>query len=207
MIDNLKSTITPTWCPGCHDFIMYLGVEQALKQLDIPKEKIVIVYDIGCMGNMADFFKTYALHGLHGRCVPTAVGIKIANPELTVIAIGGDGGLYGEGLNHLISYARSNVDISVFVANNLLYSLTTGQASPTTPKGSVTKSTPLGVIGVPIDPVPLLNTVNPEVKAVSVDGHNPPEVITAFKESILHPGFSLVDCRQICMTFGKQLSS
>lgn len=207
MNDNLKSTITPTWCPGCHDFIMYLGVEQALKQLDIPKEKIVIVYDIGCMGNMADFFKTYALHGLHGRCVPTAVGIKIANPELTVIAIGGDGGLYGEGLNHLISYARSNVDISVFVANNLLYSLTTGQASPTTPKGSVTKSTPLGVIGVPIDPVPLLNTVNPEVKAVSVDGHNPPEVITAFKESILHPGFSLVDCRQICMTFGKQLSS
>lgn len=204
---SIKSKIIPTWCPGCYDYLMFSGLEQSLIQLDIPREKIVIVYDIGCLGNMADFFTTYSIHGLHGRCVPTAVGVKIANPELTVIALGGDGGLYGEGLNHLISYARSNVDISVFVANNHLYSLTTGQASPTTPKGTKTKSTPLGVIGVPIDPVPLLNTVNPEVKAVSVDGHNPAEVTEAFKQSILHPGFSLVDVRQICMTFGKQLNS
>ena len=207
MIDNLKSKIIPTWCPGCYDFLMYVGLEQALKQLDVPKEKIVIVYDIGCMGNMADFFKTYAIHGLHGRCVPTAAGVKLANPDLTVIAVGGDGGLYGEGLGHLISTARSNVDINVFVANNLLYSLTTGQASPTTPQGSKTKSTPLGVTGIAIDPVALIHTVNPQAQALSVDGHNPMEVTASFKEAILHPGFSLIDCRQICVTFGKQLNS
>jgi 2-oxoglutarate ferredoxin oxidoreductase subunit beta len=203
--DNLKSGVVPTWCPGCHDYILYMGVEQAVKSLSVPKENIVIVYDIGCMGNMADYLKTYAVHSLHGRCVPTAVGIKLANPELTVIAVGGDGGIYGEGLNHLLSYTRSNVDITVLVANNLLYSLTTGQASPTTPKGLKTKSTPLGTINVPIDPVSLLKTANPDVDVVSVDGHAPMEVVAAVKAAIAHPGFSLVDVRQICMTFDKQL--
>jgi len=186
---------------------MFVGLEQAIKSLDIPKEKIVIVYDIGCMGNMADFFKTYALHGLHGRCVPTAVGIKLANPDLTVIAVGGDGGIYGEGMNHLLSYARSEVDITVLVANNLLYSLTTGQASPTTPKGSKTKSTPLGTQNLPIEPISLLKSANPDIDAVTVDGHNPPEVIAAFKKALTTPSLSVVDVRQICMTFGKQLNS
>jgi 2-oxoglutarate ferredoxin oxidoreductase subunit beta len=131
---------------------MFMGIENALKTLNVPHEKIVIVYDIGCIGNMADFFKTYAVHGLHGRCIPTAVGIKMANPELTVIAVGGDGGVYGEGMGHLIAWARSTVDINVFISNNNLYSLTTGQTSPTTPKGSKTKSTPLGTPNLPIDP-------------------------------------------------------
>jgi 2-oxoglutarate/2-oxoacid ferredoxin oxidoreductase subunit beta len=205
-IENLKSGVIPTWCPGCHDYVMYAGIENALKSLAIPLEKIVIVYDIGCIGNMADFFKTYAIHSLHGRCLPTAIGVKLANPDLTVIAIGGDGGVYGEGLGHLLSWARSPVDINVFVANNNLYSLTTGQTSPTTPKGSKTKSTPLGTANLPIDPIPLVKSVNPDVHAVSVDGHNPLEVISAFKAAISHPGFSLVDCRQICVTFGKQLT-
>ena len=204
---DLKSNIVPTWCPGCYDFLMYVGLEQSLKQLDIPKEKIVIVYDIGCMGNMADFFNTYSIHGLHGRCIPTAIGVKLANPELTVIAVGGDGGIYGEGLGHLLAWSRSIVDISVFVANNNLYSLTTGQASPTTPKGSKTKSTPLGTTNLALDHVALLKSVNPEADVVSVDGHNPAEVIAAFKSAIQTPGLSLVDCRQICITFGKQLQS
>ena len=204
---ELKSSIIPTWCPGCYDYLMFVGLEQSLKQLDIPKEKIVIVYDIGCMGNMADFFNTYSIHGLHGRCIPTAIGVKLANPELTVIAVGGDGGIYGEGLGHLLAWCRSTVDISVFVANNNLYSLTTGQASPTTPKGSKTKSTPLGTTNLALDPVSLLKSVDPEAHAVSVDGHNPAEIITAFKNAIQNPGLSLVDCRQICITFGKQLQS
>lgn len=207
MTDSLKSNIVPTWCPGCYDYLMFLGIEQSLIQLNIPKEKIVVVYDIGCMGNMADFFDTYAIHALHGRSIPTAIGVKLANPELTVVVVGGDGGIYGEGLNHLLSYARSEIDITVVVANNHIYSLTTGQASPTSPKGSKTKSTPLGSINIPIDPVPLLKHVNPDVHALSVDGHNPPEIINGIKEGISHPGFSLVDLRQICVTFGKQLTS
>jgi 2-oxoglutarate ferredoxin oxidoreductase subunit beta len=106
-----------------------------------------------------------------------------------------------------LSYARSDVDISVLVANNLLYSLTTGQASPTTPKGSKTKSTPLGTHNIPIDPVSLLKSANPDIDAISVDGHNPVEVIDSFKKALTTPGLSLVDVRQVCITFGKQLSS
>ncbi len=206
-MDNIKSTIIPTWCPGCYDYIMFLGIENALKSTNISKENVVIVYDIGCIGNMADFFKTYAVHALHGRSIPTAIGIKLANPKLTVIVVGGDGGIYGEGLGHLISWARSGVDISVFVSNNNLYSLTTGQTSPTRPRGSKTKSTPLGTDNIPIDPIPLVKTINPDIDAVSVDGHNPMEVIESFKSAINHQGFSLVDCRQICVTFGKQLNA
>jgi len=203
---SIRSSIIPTWCPGCGDFVIYSALEQAITGLNIPLENLVIVYDIGCIGNMADFFKTYGIHSLHGRCIPTAVGVKLANPKLTVIALGGDGGVYGEGLNHLLSAARLNIKITVLVANNHLYSLTTGQASPTTPKGAKTKSTPLGDPNIALNPVAILQSVNPEVFAKHVDCKNPPEVITAIKDAIAHPGFSLVDLEQLCVTFGKQLT-
>jgi len=203
---NLKSSIIPTWCPGCHNYIIYAALEQALVALNLPLENIVIVYDIGCIGNMADFFLTYGIHSLHGRCIPTAVGVKLANPKLTVLAIGGDGGIYGEGLNHLISAARLNLKITVLVANNHLYSLTTGQASPTTPKGSKTKSTPFGDPNLALDPISLIKTVNPIVFAKHIDCKNPSEVTSTIKAAITDPNFSLVDLDQFCVTFGKQLS-
>ena len=89
---NLKSHIIPTFCPGCNNFLLFAGIQQAIEQLQIPKENLVLVFDIGCIGNMADFFSTYGIHSLHGRCIPTAIGVKLANPKLIVIAIGGDGG-------------------------------------------------------------------------------------------------------------------
>lgn len=207
MTNNLRSNIIPTWCPGCHNFVIYAGLEQAITGLNLPLENIVIVYDIGCIGNMTDFFHTYGIHSLHGRCIPTAIGVKLANPKLTVIAVGGDGGVYGEGLNHLISAARLNIKITVLVANNHLYSLTTGQASPTTPKGSKTKSTPFGDLNLALSPIPLLNSVNPDVFAAHVDCRQPLEVTSAIKAAIANPNFSLVDLDQVCVTFGKQLNS
>jgi len=204
---NLKSNVIPTWCPGCNDYLLMSGIDQALSQLDIKKENIVLVFDIGCIGNMADFFSTYGIHTLHGRCLPTALGVKLHNPKLTVIAIGGDGGIYGEGLNHLIATARGNYDIKVLVANNQLYSLTTGQTSPTTPKGSKTKSTPLGSVSVPVDAVALVKTANADVMAKSIDGRQPKEIIDSIKEAVSTPGFALLDFRQVCVTFGKQLNS
>lgn len=204
-LDIRNSSIVPTWCPGCHDYIIYAGIQQALTRLNYPKEKIVLVFDIGCIGNMADFFHTYSIHSLHGRCVPTAAGVKLANPALTVIAVGGDGGVYGEGLSHLISLARLDIDVTVLVANNQLYSLTTGQASPTTPKGKKTKSTPLGVPSLPVDPIPLLRCVNPNAFVKSIDCQQPPEVVQNIVDSIRHPGFALLDLKQVCVTFGKQL--
>ena len=207
MAPNFRSKIIPTWCPGCANYILYAALEQAITSLNLPLENLVMVYDIGCIGNMADFFKTYGIHSLHGRCIPTAVGVKLANPKLTVIAIGGDGGVYGEGLNHLISAARLNIQITALVSDNHLYSLTTGQASPTTPKGSKTKSTPAGDPFLALSPVPLLKTVNPDVFAEHLDCKNPTDVATAIKNALNHPGFSLVDLDQLCVTFGKQLNS
>lgn len=204
---NYRSSITPTFCPGCHNFLVFSAMQSAFNALEIQTSNIVINYDIGCIGNMADFFKTYGVHTLHGRSIPVAMGQKIANPKLVVCVVGGDGGLYGEGLNHLIAAARANSDINVFVSNNFLYSLTTGQTSPTTPKGSHTKSTPLGNINEPIDPVKLLKAVNPNIFVRSVDAKNITEVSKSFKEAIEFKGFALVETIQECVAFGKQLKS
>ncbi|MDP4010162.1 MAG: thiamine pyrophosphate-dependent enzyme [Candidatus Shapirobacteria bacterium] len=205
-LSDYRSPIAPTWCPGCNDYLFYAGLQVGLAALDIPTHKLVISFDIGCAGNMADFFKTYGIHTLHGRSVPTAMGIKMVKPELTVCVVGGDGGLYGEGLGHLIAAARANIDIKVFVSNNNLYSLTTGQTSPTTPKGSKTKSTPLGTDNLPIDGVALIKTVNPDVFAKRATFKNPLEHNAIIKEALSHQGFALVDISQICVTFGKQLN-
>jgi len=206
MID-LKSKNIPTWCPGCHDFIIFACLQQAIAKKEIDLKKLVIVYDIGCSGNMADFLKVFGVHSLHGRSIPTAVGIKLARPELTVIAIGGEGGIYGEGMAHLIAAARLNIDLTVLVANNQLYSLTTGQTSPTTPKGSKTKSTPLGAPSVAVEPIALINAVNPQSSAVHVTCTKPPEVTEAIMTAITNDGFNLVDIDQLCVTFSKQLTS
>lgn len=197
----------PTWCPGCHNYLLYAGIRQAAQVANIKDNDLVFVYDIGCAGNMADNFSSFAIHSLHGRCVPTALGVKLANPKLKVVAIGGDGGIYGEGLNHLLAAARADYPITVLVGNNQLYSLTTGQTSPTSPQGARTKSTPLGSPSLPLDPVSIINVSNPKALVESVDGTQPPLVIEAIARALNHPGFSLLDVRQTCLTFGKQLHS
>ena len=204
---NYRSSIAPTFCPGCHNFLVYAALQSTFNSLSLKTSDLVINYDIGCAGNMADFLKTYATHTLHGRSIPMAMGEKIANPKLTVCVVGGDGGIYGEGLNHLIAAARLNIDITVFVSNNYLYSLTTGQTSPTTPKGAHTKSTPFGNLNEPIDVVKLLKTINPAVFVRSVDAKDIKEVNKNFKEALEFKGFSLVETRQECVAFGKQLKS
>jgi 2-oxoglutarate ferredoxin oxidoreductase subunit beta len=134
------------------------------------------------------------------------MAVKLVNPKLTVCVYGGDGGTYGEGLNHLIAAARANSDIKIIVANNALYSLTTGQTSPTTPKNAKTKSTPFGNLNVPIDPIKLIKTINPAVFAQSVPSSDIAGVEKAFKEGFAHKGFVLIDITQSCVAFGKQLN-
>lgn len=202
---NYRSNIAPTWCPGCHNYLVFAALQKNFADLKINLDTLVMNYDIGCNGNMADFFKTYGFHTLHGRSVVTAMGEKLANPNLFVCVTGGDGGIYGEGLNHLVTAARSNIDIKVFVANNFLYSLTTGQTSPTTPKGAKTKSTPTGNINEPIDPVKLIKSVNPNTFVESVDVKDIPKLNDTIKRALEFPGFALVDIIQECVAFGKQL--
>lgn len=202
---NYRSNVTPTWCPGCHNYLVYAALQKNFINLKLDLNTLVINYDIGCAGNMADFLKTYGVHTLHGRSISTAMGEKIVNPKLTVCVIGGDGGIYGEGLNHLISAARSGIGIKVFVSNNFLYSLTTGQTSPTTPKGAHTKSTPTGNINEPIDPVKLIKTVNHNIFVESVDAKDIPKLNDTVKRALEFPSFALVDIIQECVAFGKQL--
>ena len=202
---NYRSNITPTWCPGCHNYLVYAALQKNFTDLNLDLDTLVMNYDIGCAGNMADFFKTYGAHTLHGRSISMAMGEKLVNPKLTVCVVGGDGGIYGEGLNHLISAARANINIKVFVSNNFLYSLTTGQTSPTTPKGAHTKSTPTGNINEPIHPIELLKQVNPNIFAESVDVKDIPKLNDTVKRALEFPGFALVDSLQECVAFGKQL--
>ena len=204
---NYRSNIPPTWCPGCHNYMVLAALQSVFADLNIPTHKLMMNYDIGCCGNMADFLKSFGAHTLHGRAIATAMGEKMINPSLTVCVIGGDGGVYGEGLNHLISAARANSDIKVFVSNNSLYSLTTGQTSPTTPKAAKTKSTPLGNPNEPVNAVKLINAVNPNVFVQSVVGNNLPELTKVIKSAIEFKGFALVDIVQECLAFGKQLKS
>ncbi|MBU1088515.1 2-oxoacid:ferredoxin oxidoreductase subunit beta [Patescibacteria group bacterium] len=200
---NYKSSVVPTWCPGCPNFLLFSGLQSSFAKLKIPNHNIVVVSDIGCAGNMADFLNTYGIHSLHGRAIPTAIGVKLANPKLTVVVVIGDGGAYGEGLNHLITATRANYDIKVFVANNHLYSLTTGQASPTTKTGTKTKSTPQGYALKPINPVFLLKNVNPSILVENVNSKNPPKLFKKITNTLNHQGFALLDISQICISFGK----
>jgi len=206
-LSNYQTGKIPTWCPGCGNFLLLAGLRECFAKRNLPSEKIVITYDIGCAGNMADFIKTYGVHTLHGRVIPVAMGIKFCNPRLTVISIGGDGGVYGEGLNHLVAAVRADIDIKVFVSNNFLYSLTTGQASPTTPWGSQTKSTPQGTDLVPIDAIALVKKINPKVWAKVATNKKPKDLFEKVKEAMKHKGFALLDIRQDCLAFGKQLKT
>lgn len=204
---NYRSPITPTWCPGCHNYLVFAALQKNFSDLNLDPSTLVINYDIGCAGNMADFFTVYGSHTLHGRSIAVAMGEKMANPKLTVIVIGGDGGIYGEGLNHLITAARGNINIKVFVSNNFLYSLTTGQTSPTTPFGAHTKSTPNGNINLPIDPVKLIKSVNSKAFVKSVDCKDIPLLAQTIREAFEFDGFALVDMTQECVAFGKQLKT
>lgn len=206
-LNDYRTKIAPTWCPGCHNFFALSQIQKVLAENDIETHNLVFCHDIGCGGNLADFIKSYGVHTLHGRSISVAMGIKLVNPKLTVCVYEGDGAAYGEGLNHLVAAARANSNIKVFVANNSLYSLTTGQTSPTTPQCAKTKSTPVGNPNLPLDPIKLIKSVNPDVFAQNVSATDAPALSKAFDDLFAHKGFGLLDISMFCFAFGKQLSS
>lgn len=202
---TLKSPILPTWCPGCGNFAIMSVIKRVLASLAVPEEEVVVVYGIGCGGNGADFTRTYALHALHGRAIANAVGIKLANHRLKVLVLAGDGDLYGEGLNHLIASARGNHDITVVVHNNQMYSLTTGQSSPTTKQGTKTRSTPQGVVETEINPLAISIASGATFIARAYAGLAK-QMNDMFALALNHSGFSIVDVLQPCPTFNKGMS-
>lgn len=203
---SLDTHIRPTWCPGCGNFSIWLSLKNALTALKLPKEQIVLSYDVGCSGNMADFIKAYGFHALHGRAIPPAVGIKLGNQDLKVIVIIGDGGGYGEGLTHFVNEMRGNHDITVLVHDNHRYSLTTGQMSPTTAKGTKTKSTPLGSIENELNPIAiaLANNATYVAREFAVDVKGLTQSIV---NAVNHEGFSVIDVLQPCMVFNPEMDT
>lgn len=200
--NSFNTSIFPTWCPGCGDFGIWSSLKQALTNLSIAPHQVLVVYGIGCSGNMSSFVNCYGFHSLHGRAIPNAAGAKLANHKIPIIVIGGDGDLLGEGLSHFIHGARANHDITVILHNNQIYGLTTGQASPTSLKGTKSKSTPSGVIDEPINPsiLAISQQAGFVARCFAADINHTSALIG---EAINHPGFSLVEILQPCVTFNK----
>ena len=204
MINKLNnfSGYSPTWCPGCGNWGILTAIKTVLADLKLSPADLAVVFGIGCSGNMNDFLNAYAIHSLHGRAIPTAIGIKLANHRLPVIAIVGDGDCYGEGGNHLIHACRGNHDVAVIVHNNRVYGLTTGQASPTSQQGYKSKSTPTGIIERPLNPLLLALTQGATFLGQVFVG-DPHQTALVIKKALLHHGFSLVNILQPCVSFNK----
>lgn len=201
-VKDYTTSIKPTWCPGCGNFGIWTAVRTALAELNLPPHQVAVVFDIGCAGNSCNWYNCYGFHSLHGRILPVTFGAKLANHKLTVLAVAGDGGAYGEGGNHFLHACRANPDIKLLVSNNQLYSLTTGQAGPTTELGTITKSTPEGVIEQPLNPLQVAIAAGATFVARGFsDGL--PHLTTLIKQAILHRGFALVDILQSCVTLNK----
>ncbi|KAA0259493.1 2-oxoacid:ferredoxin oxidoreductase subunit beta [Deferribacter autotrophicus] len=202
---ELNTNKKPVWCPGCGNYAIWNALKGAIAELGLNPWEVVTVSGIGCSGKMVNYIKCYGFHSLHGRVIPVATGVKLANKNLTVIANGGDGDGYGMGLGHFIHAMRRNVDITYIVHNNRTYGLTTGQASPTTLKGVVTKSTPEGVIDEPVNPIVYALSAGATFIARGYSGES--ELLKELiKEGINHKGFALIDVLQPCVSFAKEFS-
>jgi len=193
-----------TWCPGCPNSAILVACRQALVELvqegKFKKENVVVVAGIGCHGKIADYLNLNSFTSLHGRLVPTMTGIKAANPALQVMGFSGDGDSYAEGMDHLIHAAKRNSDINLFIHDNQVFALTTGQATPTTPKGFKGKSTPFGSFEEPINPLLLMLAVGATFVARTYAG-DIAKTKEIMKTALVHKGFSFVDIIQPCLTF------
>ncbi len=191
--------LAPAWCPGCGNFAILEALKKALVDLAIAPHQLLMVSGIGQAGKLPHYTKGNTFNSLHGRAVPVAIGAKIANTQLTVIVIGGDGDGYGEGGNHLLHASRRNHDLTYLIHNNQVYGLTKGQASPTSDQGFVTKTTPYGS-PQPLNPVLLAIAAGASFvgRGFAGDINHLSQLI---KQGITHQGFSVIDILQPCVSF------
>ncbi len=200
---DLKTVGQPNWCPGCGNFAIWHALKSAIVELRLEPHNVVIFSGIGCSSKMPHWVNTYGFHGIHGRPLPIATGARLANNNLTVIAVGGDGDGYGIGIGHFIHSMRRNLNITYIVTNNQVYGLTTGQTSPTSDKGFTTKSTPTGVIEMPINPIAL--AIASEATYISRGFSKEMKHLTKLiVDGVRHEGFALIDVLQPCVTFNRK---
>ncbi|MBT4384582.1 2-oxoacid:ferredoxin oxidoreductase subunit beta [Candidatus Peregrinibacteria bacterium] len=201
-VQELDTGSSCNWCPGCGDFGILLALKQAIFDLKLDPESVMLVSGIGCGSQAPHLIKVYGFHSLHGRTLPVATAMKLANNKMTVIAIGGDGDGYGIGMGHFIHAARRNFDITYIVQNNQVYGLTKGQTSPTSEHGYKSKTTPEGVIEPMIRPIALSMTAGASFCARGFAG-DIMYLKELIKAGIQHKGFSHIDVLQPCVTFNK----
>ncbi len=197
---DYKTNVYVDWCPGCGDFGILSALQMALAELGLEPHKVVVVSGIGNSGKTPHFVKANGVHTLHGRLLPFAMGIKIANPDLEVIGVGGDGDGLGIGVGHFVSAGRRNIDMTYLLYNNGVYGLTKGQASPTLPLGEQTKSLPKPNINQAINPVALAITSGYTFVARSYT-FDVMHLKNIIKQGIQHKGLALIDCLQPCPTY------
>ena len=199
---SVRSENLPTWCPGCGYFGIHQGLNNAIRQLDLPHHEVVTVSGIGCAGRYPFFVDTYGLHTVHGRALPVSTGIKMANPGLTVFAVGGDGDGLGIGGGHLPHIARRDVDVNYLLFDNSIYGLTKGQPSPSSPLGTKTKASPQGSTEAPLNGTLMALSYGASFVARLFAG-DPESITRALIEGIQHKGFSFFHLYTSCVTFDK----
>tara|TARA_A100001037_G_scaffold306756_1_gene355039 strand:- start:8546 stop:9484 length:939 start_codon:yes stop_codon:yes gene_type:complete len=192
----------PTWCPGCGDFAVLNALKKAVSEVGRSPEEVLLVTGVGCSSKISSYFECYGFHSLHGRSLPIARAAKLANPDLLVIAAGGDGDGYGIGGNHFMHTARENHDIVYIVFNNEVFGLTKGQASPTSLKGHKSKEQPLGSAKDPIRPLSMGLAAGASYIARTA-AVNPSQAKDILVEAIQHEGFSHIDFLTQCPTWNK----
>ena len=200
---EIDTKIEKTWCPGCANFTIDAVFKTALMELEkegLDLSKIVVLSGIGCHGKISDYLNLNSFYSLHGRAIPVAEGIKLANKDLIPIVFVGDGDVYGEGLEHLIFAAKRNTNINVFVHNNRVYGLTTGQFAPTSPEKFKGRSTPKGSVEEPINPIELMLASKSSFVARAYTG-KPEHLKETIKQALHHRGFSFVDILMPCLVY------
>jgi 2-oxoglutarate ferredoxin oxidoreductase subunit beta len=197
---DFTSDQEPRWCPGCGDYAILSSVQAFMPELGIEPHKTVFVSGIGCSGRFTYYMDTYGMHGIHGRAPALATGIAVANPELSVWVVTGDGDGLSIGGNHLIHALRRNVDIKILLFNNQIYGLTKGQYSPTSEEGKVTKSTPFGSVDHPFNPIALALGVEATFVARTLDNDRQ-HLTEVLRRAAQHKGTAFVEIYQNCNVF------
>jgi 2-oxoglutarate ferredoxin oxidoreductase subunit beta len=198
--DDFASDQDIRWCPGCGDYSILAQMKKVLPEIGIPPEQTVFISGIGCSSRFPYYVNTYGVHSIHGRAPAVATGLKLARPDLSVWVITGDGDSLSIGGNHFIHLLRRNVDLNIVLFNNRIYGLTKGQYSPTSVEGQITKSTPMGVVDHPLNPISIAIGAEATFIARSVDS-NIKHLATVLKRAAEHRGTSFVEVYQNCNVF------
>ncbi|KPC98678.1 2-oxoglutarate oxidoreductase subunit KorB [Geobacillus sp. BCO2] len=199
---DFRNDVKPNWCPGCGDFSVQAAIQRAAANLGLEPHELAVISGIGCSGRISGYIHSYGFHGTHGRVLPLAQGVKMANRDLTVIAAGGDGDGFAIGTGHTVHAIRRNIDITYIVMDNQIYGLTKGQTSPRSAAGFQTKSTPHGSIEPALSPLEIALSAGATFVAQGFSS-DLKELTSLIEEGVKHTGFALINVFSPCVTYNK----